>query len=111
MLTYFQDVEHVIARLEEIRRFEGEDALPLNRRHVATAKWRSAVKMSVLYGGFHPQYPAELSIDPTVFCDSFPYHVVFNHDMNVIHCGTKIQVHVVLWGYGPGDYFSELNIS
>ena len=100
----------MIARLEEIRRFEGEDALPLNRRNVVTAKWKSAVKMSVLFGGFHPQYPAELSIDPTVFCDSFPYHVVFNHDMNVIHCGTKIQVHILFWCYGRGDYFTEVNV-
>ena len=92
MSYYIQDIERVIARLEEIRRFEGEDALPLNRRNVIANKWKSAAKMTMLFGGFQPQYPAQLSIDPAVFCDSFPYHVVFNQTMNVLHCGTKLQV-------------------
>ena len=88
--VYWKDVQRVIARLEEIRREQGEAALPRNRKRVVAAKWRSLAKMSVLYGGFRPKYPNKLSVDGMTFCDVFPYHVAFDSSMAVVHAGTNV---------------------
>ena len=72
------------------------DALPLNRKRAIHAKWKSVAKMSVLYGGFVPQYPQALSISVKIFCNAFPYHIVFNTNMFVIHSGIKVDLWILL---------------
>lgn len=79
------------ARIEQIRREEGEDALPLNRAKVARAKWMSVAKISMLTKGFFPSYPAQLAVGAKMFCDAFPFHVVVNSSMEVIHSGSKVS--------------------
>ena len=79
-------------RLDEIKRTQGEDALPLNRAKAVKAKWRSIAKLSVLYGGFTPQYPINLSVNSKTFCNAFPYHILFNNTMNVVHSGIKVRI-------------------
>ena len=78
-------------RLEEIKREQGDEALPLNKARALQNKWKAIAKMSILYGGFTAQYPDKLSIDVQSFCNAFPYHMVFDKDMTIVHSGVKIQ--------------------
>ena len=85
-----QDVDHVVARLEEIIQTEGEEGLPLNKAKVAKAKWMALARVSMLRGGFLPDFPQTISLNGRVFCTAFPYHLMFNSNMEVIHAGAKV---------------------
>ena len=80
-----------MARLEEIRKTEGEDALPINKAKGFQAKWKAVARMSMLRGVFRPEYPEEVALIGKTFCDAFPYHVVYNSSMEVVHTGTKVR--------------------
>ncbi|XP_069755199.1 guanylate cyclase soluble subunit beta-2-like [Narcine bancroftii] len=44
-----------------------------------------------LLRGFEPTYPDKLWIDIKSFCNSFPFHIVFNQELRVKQAGTSIQ--------------------
>ena len=90
-----QDVERVTQRLEELQRSGNMDALPLNRGRAARAKWKAVARMTLLrrrlrVASFEPAIPDQLRVDVRAFCVSFPFHVVFDEDMKVVHSGTKV---------------------
>lgn len=86
-----QHVDEVAIKIDKIRREQGEHALPVNKARAAKAKWKSIARMTMLSGEFTPAFPSNLSLDPSSFCTAFPYHMVFNKDMHVVHSGVKIQ--------------------
>ncbi len=88
---WFKDIHRVLERIEEIKQTQGESALPLNRAKAVKAKWKSLARMSVLFGGFTPQYPVTLSINTKTFCNAFPYHILFSNTMCIIHSGIKVS--------------------
>lgn len=92
-------------RLDEIKRTQGEAALPLNRAKAIKAKWKSLAKLSVLYGGFTPQYPITLSVNSKTFCNAFPYHILFNNSLNVVHSGIKVRIKIQVFGCDCFDFF------
>ena len=85
-------MERVAERLEEIKRDYGEDELPLNKAKVTQAKWKALAKVSMLRKTFEPVFPEKIDVDARMFCRAFPYHVVFNREMQVVHCGVKVSV-------------------
>ena len=94
-------MERAIERLNEIKREHGEEALPLNRAKATRAKWKALAKVSMLKragggdggggDGFVPTLPANLGIDASVFCRAFPYHMVLDHTLKVVHAGVKVS--------------------
>nr|XP_006822272.1 PREDICTED: guanylate cyclase soluble subunit beta-2-like [Saccoglossus kowalevskii] len=44
-----------------------------------------------LFDESKPVYSDKLFIEPETFCISFPYHLVFNQDMEIVQCGAKLQ--------------------
>ena len=94
-------MERAIERLNEIKREHGEEALPLNRAKATRAKWKALAKVSMLKragggdgggdGGFVPTVPASLGVDASVFCRAFPYHLVLDHTLKVVHAGVKVS--------------------
>ena len=78
-------------RLEEIKKKQGDQALPINRSKQIKAKWRAWAKITVLKRGFAaPVFPDKLGVDAMVFCNAFPYHIVFDHNLKIIHSGVKV---------------------
>ena len=86
-----QDVDAVRRKLEQIKRELGEEALPVNKYRSARAKWKAIAKISLLARGFVPNYPDAISINPRMFIEVFPYHVILDSSMNVHQSGIKIQ--------------------
>ena len=100
-------MERAIERLNEIKREQGEEALPLNRAKATRAKWKALAKVSMLKragggdgggdGGFVPTVPASLGVDASVFCRAFPYHLVLDHTLKVVHAGVKVSDCLLLY--------------
>ena len=94
-------MERAIERLNEIKREQGEEALPLNRAKATRAKWKALAKVSMLKrvgggdggggDGFVPTVPASLGVDASVFCRAFPYHLVLDNTLKVVHAGVKVS--------------------
>lgn len=40
---------------------------------------------------FKPKIPARILLDPETFCKTFPYHILFNDDLVIMHSGSKLQ--------------------
>ncbi|XP_041470939.1 guanylate cyclase soluble subunit beta-2-like [Lytechinus variegatus] len=40
---------------------------------------------------FKPKVPARILLDPETFCKTFPYHILFNGDLMIMHSGSKLQ--------------------
>ncbi|XP_062600671.1 guanylate cyclase soluble subunit beta-2-like [Saccostrea cucullata] len=85
------DVEAVKKKLEEIKKEFGEEALPVAKYKSSRAKWRAIARISLLSRGFVPNYPEEIPINPRMFIEVFPYHVIFNTSMKVHQSGISIQ--------------------
>lgn len=79
-------------KLEQIREELGEGALPLMRKKSVKTRWRIAAKITAMHKGFVPNYPQILPINPRMFIEIFPYHVVFDNDMEIVQSGMKIQM-------------------
>lgn len=62
------------------------------KKKSARAKWRMAAKITVLHRGFVPNYPETLAINPRMFIEMFPFHIVFDSDMKIVQSGMKIQI-------------------
>ncbi|XP_071165575.1 guanylate cyclase soluble subunit beta-2-like [Mytilus edulis] len=86
-----EDVDAVKEKLDQIRREFGEDALPLAKFRSAKAKWRAIARITLLSRGFVPNYPEQNFINPRMFIEVFPYHLILNEEMKVIQSGIKIQ--------------------
>ena len=39
---------------------------------------------------FEPSFPENLRVDVRVFCVAFPFHIVFDSEMRVVHSGVKV---------------------
>ncbi|WAR27241.1 GCYB2-like protein [Mya arenaria] len=63
-------------KLEQIRLQLGENALPLNRKTSVQARWKIAAKITAMHRGFVPNYPETLAINPRMFIEMFPYHML-----------------------------------
>jgi len=88
----FQDVEAVKKKLEQIKDKLGEGALPLMRKKSVKAKWRIAAKITAMHKGFVPNYPESTPINPRMFIEIFPYHLIFDNEMKIVQSGIKIQM-------------------
>ncbi|KAH3811328.1 hypothetical protein DPMN_139739 [Dreissena polymorpha] len=86
-----EDVEAVKAKLEQIRTKLGEGALPLMRKKSVISRWRMAAKITLLHRGFVPNYPETLAINPRMFIEIFPYHLIVDKDLKIEQSGIKIQ--------------------
>lgn len=84
-------MDAVKEKLDQIRREFGEDALPLAKFRSAKAKWRAIARITLLSRGFVPNYPEQNFINPRMFIEVFPYHLILNEEMKVIQSGIKIQ--------------------
>lgn len=65
--------------------------MPVAKYKSSRAKWRAIAKISLLSRGFVPNYPNEIPINPRMFIEVFPYHVIFDPSMKVHQSGISIQ--------------------
>ncbi|KAK3604651.1 hypothetical protein CHS0354_007194 [Potamilus streckersoni] len=86
-----QDVEAVKKKLAQIRSELGENALPLVKARGARGKWKAVAKISILHKGFVPNYPDSLLVNPRMFIEIFPFHLIFDSEMKVHQSGVRIQ--------------------
>lgn len=84
-------MEAVKQKLDQLRKEFGEEALPLARFRSAKAKWRAVARITLLSRGFVPNYPEQNFINPRMFIEIFPYHLILNEEMKVIQSGIRIQ--------------------
>ncbi|XP_071799009.1 guanylate cyclase soluble subunit beta-2-like [Asterias amurensis] len=82
--------EEVQAVLRSIEEQKESGTKPLNHLH-RSQKIQSLVSLGNLYGNFHPSFPEKLWMTQDVFCEYFPYHLVFNSELNVLQAGVHIQ--------------------
>ena len=85
-------MEAVKKKLEQIRDRLGEDALPLARKRSVKSKWRMVARITALHRGFVPNYPEILPINPRMFIEIFPYHVIFDTELKAVQSGIRIQM-------------------
>ena len=64
-------------------KFDGRESRLLLRR-------RSFISVENLYD-LNICYPESTIINGKIFCDLFPFHVVFDKDLIIKQCGTKLQ--------------------
>ncbi|XP_059845309.1 guanylate cyclase soluble subunit beta-2-like [Hypanus sabinus] len=64
---------------------------PATINHWDTIRWIVKTGKGRLLRDFEPVYPDKLWIETATFCNSFPYHIVFNQELRVKQAGTKIQ--------------------
>ncbi|XP_031217329.1 guanylate cyclase soluble subunit beta-2 isoform X1 [Mastomys coucha] len=78
----------------------------------------AVVKASVLFGKdplrdtFQPVYPERLWIEEEVFCNAFPFHIVFDEALRVKQAGVNIQKYVpgiLTQKFGLDEYFSIIH--
>ncbi|XP_041935748.1 guanylate cyclase soluble subunit beta-2 isoform X1 [Alosa sapidissima] len=87
--AYKKEVEETMNRLKD--RYSSLPACPRKR-----APW-DIVRSIVRFGQgnfvteFIPQYPERLWIEEKAFCNAFPFHIVFNKNLQVKQTGVNIQ--------------------
>ncbi|XP_070538454.1 guanylate cyclase soluble subunit beta-2-like isoform X4 [Ptychodera flava] len=81
-----EDVDQVMKNLENMK----DQGIPLGKRK-SIAQIRSLVALSSLYHTFTPSYPNKFWMNQKIFCDNFPFHVVFDKDLKVKQSGFHIQ--------------------
>lgn len=86
-IGWMQEVQAVLRSIEEQKE---TGTKPLNHLH-RSQKIQSLVSLGNLYGNFHPSFPEKLWMTQDVFCEYFPYHLVFNSELNVLQAGVHIQ--------------------
>ncbi|XP_032773548.1 guanylate cyclase soluble subunit beta-2 isoform X1 [Rattus rattus] len=78
----------------------------------------AAVRASVHFGKgplrdtFQPVYPERLWIEEEVFCDAFPFHIVFDEALRVKQAGVNIQKYVpgiLTQKFALDEYFSIIH--
>uniref|UniRef100_A0A0G2K4T2 guanylate cyclase n=5 Tax=Rattus norvegicus TaxID=10116 RepID=A0A0G2K4T2_RAT len=78
----------------------------------------TAVRASVLFGKgplrdtFQPVYPERLWVEEEVFCDAFPFHIVFDEALRVKQAGVNIQKYVpgiLTQKFALDEYFSIIH--
>ena len=62
------------------------------KKQTAQSRWKMMVRISLLRRGFIPNYPETLALNPRMFIEIFPYHLVFDVDMKIVQSGIKIQM-------------------
>ncbi|XP_059130360.1 guanylate cyclase soluble subunit beta-2-like [Peromyscus eremicus] len=76
------------------------------------------VKASVVFGkgplrdAFQPVYPERLWIEEEVFCNAFPFHLVFDEALRVKQAGVNIQKYIpglLTQKFGIDEYFSLIH--
>ncbi|XP_041482647.1 guanylate cyclase soluble subunit beta-2-like isoform X2 [Lytechinus variegatus] len=67
-----------------------QDLKPNNERP-ATLNVQSLVSLANDYGSFSPSYPEKLWLDQRMFCEYFPYHLVFDSNLRLLQSGVHIQ--------------------
>ena len=85
-------MEAVKKKLEQIKSKLGENALPLQRKRSVHARWKMVAQISRLHRGFIPNYPESMAINPRMFIEIFPFHVMFDVDMKIVQSGIRIQM-------------------
>ncbi|XP_051874564.1 guanylate cyclase soluble subunit beta-2-like [Pristis pectinata] len=64
---------------------------PVKKSHWDTIRGIVRLGKGRLLRGFEPVYPDKLWIEIRTFCNSFPFHIVFNQELRVKQAGTSIQ--------------------
>ncbi|XP_022108284.1 guanylate cyclase soluble subunit beta-2-like isoform X2 [Acanthaster planci] len=80
------DVQAVFRNIEEHKE---AGTKPLN--HYSPKKIQSLISLGNLYGSFNPTYPEKLWMTQQVFCEYFPYHLVFDGELMIMQAGVHIQ--------------------
>uniref|UniRef100_A0AAY4B3R9 guanylate cyclase n=1 Tax=Denticeps clupeoides TaxID=299321 RepID=A0AAY4B3R9_9TELE len=73
--------------------------VPGERRRCAQEEWMHGLMVTEVVGwfsgkllrGFEPVYPDQLCIDLKTFCNTFPFHLVFDEELKVRQAGVNIQ--------------------
>ncbi|XP_067897540.1 guanylate cyclase soluble subunit beta-2-like isoform X1 [Heterodontus francisci] len=64
---------------------------PVRKNHWETVRGIVRLGKGKLLRGFEPAYPDRLWVDIKTFCNSFPFHIVFNEELRVKQAGINIQ--------------------
>ncbi|XP_036393528.1 guanylate cyclase soluble subunit beta-2-like [Megalops cyprinoides] len=64
---------------------------PMRRNHWETVRGLIHLGKGKLLRGFEPVYPEALCIDLKTFCNAFPFHIVFDEELQVKQAGVNIQ--------------------
>ncbi|XP_041920131.1 guanylate cyclase soluble subunit beta-2-like [Alosa sapidissima] len=64
---------------------------PFRRNHWEMVRGLVHLGKGKLLRGFEPVYPDQLFIDLKTFCSAFPFHIVFNEELEVRQAGVTIQ--------------------
>ncbi|XP_038050765.1 guanylate cyclase soluble subunit beta-2-like isoform X2 [Patiria miniata] len=79
-----EDVQAVFRNIEE-QKEAGTNHFSPQKIH------QSLISLGNLYGSFVPSYPEKLWMTQQIFCEFFPYHLVFDSELNVMQAGVHIQ--------------------
>ncbi|XP_072166485.1 guanylate cyclase soluble subunit beta-2-like [Diadema setosum] len=70
---------------------ELEETLAEKPNRVKTAVRLSRQERVIPVSQFKPKVPTKILLDPTTFCKTFPYHILFDSDLIIRHSGSKLQ--------------------
>ena len=68
------------------------------RKHETGAKLPTSAKPAICAGGANDitlTYPPSTIVGAKDFCNIFPFHVAFNKNLELVQCGTKVQVRLL----------------
>eukprot|EP00057_Strongylocentrotus_purpuratus_P014976 XP_011669450.1 PREDICTED: guanylate cyclase soluble subunit beta-2 isoform X1 [Strongylocentrotus purpuratus] len=83
--------EWVPYKWDEDHNVRQRQALKPNNERPATLNVNSLVSLANDYGSFSPSYPEKLWLDQRMFCEYFPYHLVFDSNLRLLQSGVHIQ--------------------
>ncbi|XP_072180530.1 guanylate cyclase soluble subunit beta-2-like [Diadema setosum] len=82
-VPYKWDEDHHVTRQMEVQ--------TENNQRPSTLNVNSLVSLANVYGNFSPSYPEKLWLDQRMFCEYFPYHLVFDSKLRLLQSGVHIQ--------------------
>ncbi|XP_060690196.1 guanylate cyclase soluble subunit beta-2-like isoform X2 [Hemiscyllium ocellatum] len=80
------DLERAMAKMKS-----KASGSPVRKNHWETVRGIVKLGKGKLLRGFEPVYPERLWVDVKTFCNSFPFHIVFNEELRVKQAGINIQ--------------------
>ena len=78
------------------RKIEQAATIKVSRKQAIKSKWKAIAKFALFskggYQGF--SYPAENFMNSRIFCELFPFHFIFDKDLNLRQAGVGIQTYL-----------------
>ncbi|XP_060247265.1 guanylate cyclase soluble subunit beta-2-like isoform X1 [Meriones unguiculatus] len=100
-------LEATLLRMKE--RYLSISVRPGEKSHSDVVRASVMFRKGPLRDSFQPVYPERLWIEEEMFCNAFPFHIVFDEALRVKQAGTNVQKYVpglLTQKFGVDEYFS-----